>query len=50
MSLKKLFVILQKIKTKLDELTQKELKANIDKVIIDIPKPKEMYENIIKGT
>jgi len=33
---------------KLDGLTQKELKTNIDKVIKDIPKDK--YENIIKGT
>jgi hypothetical protein len=33
---------------KLDGLTHKELKANIDKVIKDIPK--EKHENIIKGT
>ena len=33
---------------KLDGLTHKELKTNIDKVIKDIPKDK--YENIIKGT
>ena len=33
---------------KLDGLTHKELKANIDKVIKEIPK--EKYENIIKGT
>ena len=33
---------------KLDGLTHKELKTNIDKVIKDIPK--EKYENIIKGT
>ena len=33
---------------KLDSLTHKELKLNIDKVIKDIPK--EKYENIIKGT
>ena len=32
---------------KLDGLTHKELKLNIDKVIKDIPK--EKYENIIKG-
>ena len=33
---------------KLDGLTHKELKTNIEKVIKDIPKDK--YENIIKGT
>jgi len=33
---------------KLDGLTHKELKTNIEKVIKDIPK--EKYENIIKGT
>ena len=33
---------------KLDGLTHKELKVNIDKVIKEIPK--EKYENIIKGT
>ena len=33
---------------KLDGLTYSELKANITKVIKDIPK--EKYENIIKGT
>ena len=33
---------------KLDSLTHKELKTNIEKVIKDIPK--EKYENIIKGT
>jgi hypothetical protein len=33
---------------KLDGLTHKELKTNIDKVIKDIPK--EKYENIIKRT
>ncbi len=33
---------------KLDGLTHKELKMNIDKVIKEIPK--EKYENIIKGT
>ena len=33
---------------KLDGLTHKELKNNIEKVIKDIPK--EKYENIIKGT
>ena len=33
---------------KLDGLTHKELKTNIDKVIKNIPK--EKYENIIKGT
>ena len=33
---------------KLDGLTHKELKTNIDNVIKDIPK--EKYENIIKGT
>jgi hypothetical protein len=33
---------------KLDGLTHKELKANIDKIIREIPK--EKYENIIKGT
>lgn len=33
---------------KLDGLTHKELKANIDKIIIKISKGK--YENIIKGT
>ena len=33
---------------KLDGLTHSELKANITKVIKDIPK--EKYENIIKGT
>lgn len=33
---------------KLDGLTHKELKNNIDKVIKEIPK--EKYENIIKGT
>jgi len=32
---------------KLDGLTHKELKLNINKVIKDIPK--EKYENIIKG-
>ena len=32
---------------KLDGLTYKELKTNINKVIKDIPKKK--YENIIKG-
>ena len=33
---------------KLDGLTHKELKINIDKVVKEIPK--EKYENIIKGT
>jgi len=33
---------------KLNGLTHKELKTNIEKVIKDIPK--EKYENIIKGT
>ena len=33
---------------KLEGLTYKELKTNIEKVIKDIPK--EKYENIIKGT
>ncbi len=33
---------------KLDGLTHKELKENIDKVVKEIPKGK--YENIIKGT
>lgn len=33
---------------KLDGLTHKKLKTNIEKVIKDIPK--EKYENIIKGT
>ena len=33
---------------KLDGLTHKELKTNIEKVIKDIPKDK--YENTIKGT
>jgi len=33
---------------KLDGLTHKELKKNIDAVIKDIPK--EKYKNIIKGT
>ena len=33
---------------KLDGLTHKELKNNIEKVIKDIPK--EKYENIINGT
>jgi len=33
---------------KLDGLTHKELKTNIEKVIKNIPKHK--YENIIKGT
>ena len=33
--------------TKLDGLTHKELKTNIEKVIKDIPK--EKYENIFKG-
>jgi hypothetical protein len=37
-----------KIKNKLDGLTHKELKTNIEKVIKDIPK--EKYDNIIKGT
>jgi hypothetical protein len=33
---------------KLDGLTHKELKTNIDKVVKEIPK--EKYKNIIKGT
>jgi hypothetical protein len=33
---------------KLDGLTYKKLKTNIEKVIKDIPK--EKYDNIIKGT
>ncbi len=33
---------------KLDGLTHKELKENINKVVKEIPK--EKYENIIKGT
>lgn len=33
---------------KLDDLSHKELKTNIDKVVKNIPN--EKYENIIKGT
>ena len=35
------------MRQKLNDLTHKELKTNIEKVINDIPKDK--YENIIKG-
>lgn len=33
---------------KLYDLTHKDLKTNINKIILEIPK--EKYENIIKGT
>jgi hypothetical protein len=47
-SIENYFSIMKSRLYKLDGLTHKELKTNIDKVIKDIPK--EKYENIIKGT
>ena len=47
-SIENYFSMLKSRLQKLDGLTHKELKTNIEKVIKDIPK--EKYENIIKGT
>ena len=47
-SIENYFSMIKSRLNKLDNLTHKELKTNIEKVIKDIPK--EKYENIIKGT
>ena len=47
-SIENYFSMMKSRLQKLDGLTHKELKTNIEKVIKDIPK--EKYENIIKGT
>lgn len=47
-SIENYFSMMKSRLQKLDGLTHKELKNNIEKVIKDIPK--EKYENIIKGT
>ena len=47
-SIENYFSMMKSRLNKLDGLTHKELKTNIEKVIKDIPK--EKYENIIKGT
>ena len=47
-SIENYFSMMKSRLQKIDGLTHKELKTNIDKVIKDIPK--EKYENIIKGT
>ena len=47
-SIENYFSMMKSRLNKLDGLTHKELKTNIEKVIKDIPKDK--YENIIKGT
>ena len=47
-SIENYFSMMKSRLNKLDGLTHKKLKTNIEKVIKDIPKDK--YENIIKGT
>ena len=47
-SIENYFSMMKSKLQKIDGLTHKELKTNIEKVIKDIPK--EKYENIIKGT
>ena len=47
-SIENYFSMMKSRLQKLDGLTHKELKTNIDKVVKEIPK--EKYENIIKGT